>query len=947
MTAFPPGYDTVPAEIDEAARLAALHRYDILDTIPEQEYDDIARLASYICQTPVALISLIDMDRQWFKAKVGVNITQTARDASFCTHTILQDGVLEVADAYEDARFSSNPLVTGDMGVRFYAGTPLFTPDGHAVGSLCVVDQKPQTLTAEQKAALQALARQVVARLELRRQSAVQRETSALMQRIFHGTTDAVFLKDLHGRYQMINAAGARMIGRPVDEIVGRDDTQLFPPAVAAQTQANDRQVLESGISYTYEDTEVVEGISRTYLSTKDVCRDAEGIATGVIGIAREITERKKVDERLRLMEAAIENANDVILITEAEPVDLPGPRIVYVNSAFTRNTGYTVEEALGQSPRILQGPDTDPDTRALIRRSLKKWKPVRVELLNYRKDGTPFWVELNIRPIANEAGWYTHWVSVQRDVTARKAEEQAREEANRTLDRRVQERTREVQETEARFRSVVEGLNEGILITDLDDNILYVNPRLLAMTGYTEQEMVGCPAYTLLLVPEEWPDLLQRNQKQAEGVGGRWETRLLRNNGTRFWAEIMASPFRDMNGQIVGTLAAITDITERKQAEAQRETLLADALERAERDALTGLWNHRGFQARLESEADRVQRTGGRLALAVMDVDNFKFFNDVYGHAVGDEVLRQVADALRGCCRSYDMLARYGGDEFVLLAAIDDAEDAAGLNERLQAALSGLGYRPQGYDTTIPIGASIGMAVFPEEAASRLDLVELADSRLRRAKAGGGTREALVERFRAKFAGTRAGFPMLSALVNAVDTKDRYTRRHSEDVLVYSLQIACELGLDEATQQNVAVAALLHDVGKIGVPDDILRKPGHLTDVEFEAIQQHPEMGANIVGAVPGFEESLGAVRHHHERWDGDGYPFGLCGEATPWMARMMAVADAFSAMTTDRPYRKGMKPAVALGILKDGAGTQWDPRYVRAFLAAREELTPADLPD
>jgi len=182
----------------------------------------------------------------------------------------------------------------------------------------------------------------------------------------------------------------------------------------------------------------------------------------------------------------------------------------------------------------------------------------------------------------------------------------------------------------------------------------------------------------------------------------------------------------------------------------------------------------------------------------------------------------------------------------------------------------------------------------------------------------------------------------MLSALVNAVDVKDRYTCRHSEGVMVHSLQIAQSLGLDEAAQQTIAVAALLHDVGKIGVPDDVLRKPGRLTPAEFEAIQQHPDMGANIVGAVPGFEEALGAIRHHHERWDGGGYPGGLHGAETPLPARIMAVADAYSAMTTDRPYRKGMPPQKARQILNEGAGSQWDPECVQAFLEPLLLRTP-----
>ena len=176
----------------------------------------------------------------------------------------------------------------------------------------------------------------------------------------------------------------------------------------------------------------------------------------------------------------------------------------------------------------------------------------------------------------------------------------------------------------------------------------------------------------------------------------------------------------------------------------------------------------------------------------------------------------------------------------------------------------------------------------------------------------------------------------MLDALVTAVDGKDRYTRRHSEDVLFYCAKIADALGLAPVFQETLSVAALLHDVGKIGVPDHILRKPGRLADEEFEAVKQHPLMGAVIVGAVPGLEGTLDAIRHHHERWDGGGYPHGLVGEAAPLAARIMAVADAFSAMTTDRPYRKGMRWADALILLEQGAGSQWDPECVRALLRA-----------
>ena len=160
---------TAPSPSSEAARLAALRRYRILDTDPERAFDDLAHLASHICGTPIALISLVDEDRQWFKAAVGVTGAETSRSVAFCAHAIQEPGIMMVNDAMRDERFRDNPLVTGEMHLRFYAGAPLNTPDGHAVGTLCVADTVPRELTGEQTRALDALRRQVEAQLELRR----------------------------------------------------------------------------------------------------------------------------------------------------------------------------------------------------------------------------------------------------------------------------------------------------------------------------------------------------------------------------------------------------------------------------------------------------------------------------------------------------------------------------------------------------------------------------------------------------------------------------------------------------------------------------------------------------------------------------------------------------------------------------------------------------------
>jgi len=400
------------------------------------------------------------------------------------------------------------------------------------------------------------------------------------------------------------------------------------------------------------------------------------------------------------------------------------------------------------------------------------------------------------------------------------------------------------------------------------------------------------------------------------------------------------------MAGLIAAAMSHTAEFEAKQELLTQKESLLAEAIERADRDPLTSLLNHRAFHKGLELEVERAQRTGTRVAIAVIDLDNFKFFNDAYGHLVGDEVLKQVARALPKASRSYDTLARYGGDEFALLLPGIGEESVSEISARLNASFEHLEYCPLNDGSPIPLTLSVGVAIFPDDGPGRLEALETADARLMQVKTGGISSGELTERLRSRLSCSMANFSMLNALVTAVDTKDRYTRRHSEDVMTYSYQIARELGLDDAAQNLVLMAALLHDVGKIGVPNYILRKPGTLTEEEYRAIKQHPMMGAVIVGAVDGLEDTLDAIRHHHERWDGKGYPYGLIGTDTPLLARLMAVADAFSALTTDRPYRKGMNAERALVILEAGSGTQWDPACVQAFEKARRAFTGSQRP-
>jgi HD-GYP domain-containing protein (c-di-GMP phosphodiesterase class II) len=244
-----------------------------------------------------------------------------------------------------------------------------------------------------------------------------------------------------------------------------------------------------------------------------------------------------------------------------------------------------------------------------------------------------------------------------------------------------------------------------------------------------------------------------------------------------------------------------------------------------------------------------------------------------------------------------------------------------------------------------LPVSVSVGICAFPDHATSVTELLSAAAVAVAEAKASGGdtVRVAQVGEEQRVVSGS---FDVLQGLVIAVDTKDRYTKRHSEDVARYAVFLAERLGLDEEARRTIHLAGLLHDVGKIGIPDVILRKPSKLTAEEYGMFQQHVALGDSIVRDVPNVEIVRAGIRYHHERWDGNGYLDGLEGEGIPLVGRILAVADAFSAMTTTRPYRKALSVEEALKRLGDAAGTQLQEDFVAAFITGIETAPNAPLP-
>jgi diguanylate cyclase (GGDEF)-like protein len=375
-----------------------------------------------------------------------------------------------------------------------------------------------------------------------------------------------------------------------------------------------------------------------------------------------------------------------------------------------------------------------------------------------------------------------------------------------------------------------------------------------------------------------------------------------------------------------------------------QRSTFKAiRAMRLALTDPLTGLGNHRSFHERLQRELVTAEEEGTSLALCLVDFDDLKTINDRFGHPVGDLVLGQVASRLRQGGESF----RLGGDEFAVLLPRQDEGQATAVARSIVERVAALDVEGVG-----PVTVSAGVATYPTHGSSRDELIRLADSALYWAKKEGKNRvrayaaESILRANLEQLADTpdrAAQYRAAESLAKAVDERDAYTGSHSQRVGDYSARIARRLGADEPAIELTRLAGNLHDLGKLAIPEDVLCKPSSLSEAERLMLERHPQVGFRMLESL-GVQPVAGWVLHHHERWDGAGYPNRLAGDQIPLGARIIFVADAYDAMTSGRPYHEALTQQDALAELERCAGTQFDPAVVRAL---NEELLTALEPD
>ncbi|MDZ4133556.1 MAG: diguanylate cyclase [Dethiobacteria bacterium] len=442
----------------------------------------------------------------------------------------------------------------------------------------------------------------------------------------------------------------------------------------------------------------------------------------------------------------------------------------------------------------------------------------------------------------------------------------------------------------------LLDSIPDIIFLKDINGVYKSCNSEFARHVGRSKDQIVGKTDYDLY--PREEADAFRENDRrmieiQSSRHNEEWITY---PDGHRVLIDTVKTPYRDIDGNLVGILGISRDITERKQAENK-------ILYMSFHDNLTDLYNRHY----LEEEMKRLNvERQMPLSMIMADLNGLKLINDTYGHATGDQLLKRAAEILKKTCREEDIIARWGGDEFVILLPGTSENEAASISKRIN------NHCRKAYVKNVPVSIALGLATWKEIRADLSDMLKEAEDNMYKQK--------LTESRSTKSA-------VLKALLKTLAEKSFETDTHTHNMQELALRIGEKLGLPDSELRRLELLITLHDIGKINIPEEILVKKGPLNQAEWQLIRKHPETGYRIALATEEFAHVAEDILSHHERWDGMGYPRGLAAEKIPLLARITAVADAVEVMTNGRPYKPAMSLKEILDQLLSCAGSHFDP--------------------
>ena len=531
----------------EEPRLKALSSYNILDTDPEKDFDSITRLASYICKTPFALITFIDDSRQWIKSRIGLDVQQIAIHESFCKFTIQGSDIVEVKDSLLDPLFADLPPVNNEPFIRYYAGAPLVSPDGYAMGTLCVLDTKPGELSEEQKDALYILASEVISQLEIRKQNREVQNTLSKYQEIynmFDNSAELHCVMDRETNIQMVNRSAEKLLGYTAEEAIGHPIWHFLPEGELYRLLP----IVEKGLKNKQKKFEL-----ETCLRAKNgeikwigwyvAVEQGKWYANG-----RDITYQKKVVDELEMLSLVASKVENGVIISKNN-------HVIWINEAFERITGFKIIDLKGNKlGDILKGEKTDLKVLEQARELTKNKMSFSVDLLVYRKDGEPIWISVINSVILNDAGEIDKEVEVIIDITARKKAEQEHEILSLAASKS----------------------STAIVIRDPAGNVTWVNEAFTNIFGYQLSDLLGKRLGEVTAGEKTQQKILDiARESILKKKSFSLELLVYKKDRTPIWIFSSLTPILDKNGEIERQVEIIVDITERKIAE-EKLTLLS-----------------------------------------------------------------------------------------------------------------------------------------------------------------------------------------------------------------------------------------------------------------------------------------------------------------------------------------------------------------------------------